>query len=101
MEDIKSWQEKIKEKRKNTDFRDFLNEIASWCPIILYKNQGKVSRYNEKVNRIKCIDNKTYFENYEKINELNQAEYNFSKNFFDNFNKIYSNYQFPLTYEIA
>jgi len=32
------WQKKIQEKRKNTPFRDFLLEVASWYTINLYKN---------------------------------------------------------------
>jgi len=30
MKDLKHWQDKIKEKRKQTSWRDFAMEIASW-----------------------------------------------------------------------
>jgi hypothetical protein len=38
MTNIKHWQDKIKEKRKKTNFRDFLKEIVSWSPIVFYRN---------------------------------------------------------------
>jgi hypothetical protein len=37
MQSIKQWEEKIKEKRKNTEFRNFVKEIVSWYPFILHK----------------------------------------------------------------
>jgi hypothetical protein len=33
MSNLKYWEDKIKEKRKNTDFKVFLKEIASWYPL--------------------------------------------------------------------
>jgi len=36
---IQEYQEKIKEKRKNTPFREFIKEIASWDSFNFYKNQ--------------------------------------------------------------
>jgi len=38
-EKLKQRQLKIQEKRKKTEWRDFLMEIASWQPVMLYKNQ--------------------------------------------------------------
>jgi hypothetical protein len=35
----------IQEKRKKTPWRDFVMEIASWCPVNFYKVDGKISRY--------------------------------------------------------
>jgi hypothetical protein len=45
MESLQYWQSLIQDKRKQTNFRDFLKEIASRCPINLYKIDGKISRY--------------------------------------------------------
>ena len=98
MSNLKYWEDKIKQKRKNTDFREFVKEIASWSPIILYKNQWKVSRYNEKIKRVSCIDNNNYNSNYESINAGSSFDFDFSDNFFANFNKTYSSYKFPFTY---
>jgi len=46
-EKLKQRQLKIQEKRKKTEWRDFLMEIASWQPVMLYKNQWFTSRYPE------------------------------------------------------
>jgi hypothetical protein len=35
--DLKYWQNKIKEKRKQTKFNDFIKEILSWYPLVLNK----------------------------------------------------------------
>ncbi|NUJ97744.1 hypothetical protein HGA92_03065 [Candidatus Gracilibacteria bacterium] len=42
---LQYFQEKIKEKRKNTPFREFVMEIASWDSFNFYKNQGLISSY--------------------------------------------------------
>jgi hypothetical protein len=39
MSNIHFWEDKIKEKRKKTTFRDFVKEITSWSPLNLYKNK--------------------------------------------------------------
>jgi hypothetical protein len=31
--DLNYYKELIKEKRKKTDFKDYLKEIVSWCPL--------------------------------------------------------------------
>ena len=36
---LKQRQLKIQEKRKKTEWRDFLMEIASWRPLTFHKNQ--------------------------------------------------------------
>jgi hypothetical protein len=37
MQSIKQWEDKIKMKRAKTSFRDFLRDIASNIPFVLYK----------------------------------------------------------------
>ena len=45
MSDLHHREQKIQNKRKQTPFRDFLQEIASWRPMTFYKNNGHISRY--------------------------------------------------------
>ena len=45
MPDLAYRQQKIQEKRKQTSFRDFLKEIASWFPLNIYRVDGMLSRY--------------------------------------------------------
>lgn len=51
------WQKKIQEKRKNTFFRDFLRDVASWSAMVLYKNSAMITKYpvTERVKHIVSI----------------------------------------------
>ena len=52
MPDLSYRQQKIQEKRKQTPWRQFLIEIASWYGYGFYKNGSSISRFNPKINRI-------------------------------------------------
>lgn len=54
MPDLHYWQEKIKNQRKTTPFRDFLLTIGSRRPMTFYKNNGHISRYPQ-TDRIQDI----------------------------------------------
>jgi hypothetical protein len=43
MVDIKQREEKMVAKIKESDFRDYLKEISSWCSIVFYKNNNITS----------------------------------------------------------
>lgn len=43
MKDLQYWQQKIQDKRKQTDFRNFLIEVVSWSPLTYYRNNGYIS----------------------------------------------------------
>lgn len=45
MSNLQHRQETIQAKRKQTSFRDFLMEIASWMPVMFYKINWKISRF--------------------------------------------------------
>jgi spermidine/putrescine-binding protein len=47
MSNLKYWQEKIKQKRKQTSWDDFIKEIASWFPIMMNKNKNLISVFPE------------------------------------------------------
>jgi len=38
MQDLKIWENKIKEKSKNLSFKDFTKNILSWSNFVFYKN---------------------------------------------------------------
>jgi hypothetical protein len=59
---LKKREEKIKQKRMKTDFRDFIKEIGSWCPINLYKIDNNICRYPDTKRRPKnlCSVSKYY-----------------------------------------
>lgn len=91
--DIKIWQDKIKQKRKQTEFRQFLKEIVSWCPIVFNKNSWYISRYPQ-TDRIKWLIPLSEFEENRDLVNKND-DYDFNLDFFQNFQKIFQNIKFP------
>ncbi|PID34993.1 MAG: hypothetical protein CR971_00545 [candidate division SR1 bacterium] len=49
---LKVRQEKIQNKRRQTPWREFVKEIASWIPVNLYKVNGDITRYPETKRKI-------------------------------------------------
>jgi hypothetical protein len=60
MQTLQYRQEKIQAKRKQTPWREFLMEIASWRPLNLYRNKQVLSRYPESSRLVNIISNKEY-----------------------------------------
>jgi len=61
----------MQEKRKNTSWRDFVKEIASRMPMMLYKNDGIVTPYSPDSKRIKKVLSPKVFEEYrENMQEI-------------------------------
>ncbi len=86
MANLKYWQDKIKEKRSKTDFRDFLMWVASWLPLSYYKNNWVISRY-PKSWRIGSIVSKKDYTSFETL------DFNWD-DFFDNFSALYRKSEF-------
>lgn len=55
MSNISYYENIIQEKRKQTKFRNFLMEIASWKPLVLKKRGSIISRYDDK-NRVNAVE---------------------------------------------
>lgn len=47
MSNLHYYERLMKKKRTYTPFRKYLQEIASWCPMVLYKRKEDISRYPE------------------------------------------------------
>gem|GEM_PF-3531941 len=60
MTNRKEYAQKIQEKRKTSNFRDFIKEIASRCPIIFHRNNNQISRYPETERSPKVRANKMF-----------------------------------------
>lgn len=87
MHSLKKRDEKIKMKRGQTSFRDFLREIASWITLSFYKNNGFISVY-PKSDRVEVCSIKEFQENRDSLTE-EWKEYDFSKDFFSNFSDVF------------
>jgi hypothetical protein len=94
MQDIKIREEKMKEKRRHTPRRDFVKEIASRFPLVLYKNAGLVSRYPQ-TDRVKKIMKSLEYESTRESFTKYGLEYDFSKNFFDNLKNVVALCEYP------
>jgi len=92
-ESLNYYKEIIKEKRKQTSFRDFLKEIVSWHPFILNKNSWLVSRF-PKSSRVKICDKKEFEENRDDLVK-SWINYDFEKDFLNNFEKLFKQIKLP------
>jgi len=88
MSNLKQWENIIKEKRKQTNFRDFLREICSWSTLVIHKNNWIISKF-PKTNRIKSVvSNKDFEKNRDDLIN-NWIDYDFDKNFFENYSDLF------------
>jgi hypothetical protein len=79
------WQKKIQEKRKNTPFRDFLRDIASWSAMVLYKNSSMITKY-PVTGRIKNI---VSIQDYNaKGNQMDISDINYNLSFWENLERL-------------
>ncbi|MEI6775091.1 MAG: hypothetical protein WCL18_10400 [bacterium] len=55
MSDLNIREEKIQSQRKQTERNEFVREICSWFPLILYKNNGMTSKFpvNDRTESIR------------------------------------------------
>ncbi len=93
MQTLKYWEEQIKEKRKDTPWREFLQEIASWMPLNLYKNKNIISRF-PPTKRCNIVSTKQFEQERENLT-LYGREYDFEKNIFENIALLNKEVPFP------
>jgi len=89
MQNLKYWQEKIQEKRKQTSFRDFIKEIASWQPIVFHKSWWLVSRFPETSRMPEVISYSDYYDQ-DSSEYIDGIDYDESKNIFENYQNLRS-----------
>ena len=87
MPDLTYRQQKIQEKRKQTPFRNFVMEIASWRPLNFYKNLGTFSRYpatsrSPKIIASEVFEQETYDGKYFPLTSE-------GSNFFENIRQLF------------
>ena len=84
MQDLKQREDKIKERRKHTPWREFVRDICSWQRVTFYKNNGFVSKYPISDRTWPIVE---WWANFDERRENfieNWLLYNFSLSFFDN-----------------
>jgi len=92
MQDIKIREDKIKEKRKHTQFRDFLKELASRCWLSLYRKKWFLSRYPETDR----IGQEVLLDEFEKRrDDMVHHWIAYSGDFLQDFSKLFTHTQLP------
>ena len=87
MTDLQQRKSKIQEKRKTTEFRDFVKEIVSWFPLVFHKTQGYMSRYPES-DRIGTISSNSDFEAMRDTVTDYARDYDPQKNIFEQIHQL-------------
>lgn len=86
------WQKKIQENRKNTHFRDFLLEVASWYTINLHRNQWLLTRYPPNGRTLHIILENVYAALGNQISDLS---YEVDRSFFEQFRDLRLEHNHP------
>ncbi len=97
MSDLKPRQDKIKQVKKANSYKDFLQELVSRYPIVIYKNQGLLSIYPDTERVCPLVTTKAFEEQRGSYTD-HGIDYDFNVGFFDNFKKLYSATPFPALY---
>ena len=86
MSNLQNWQDKIKQKRKQTSWKDFAMEVASWFPVVLGRNNWMISVFPETERSGNIVDKKQYFKDYENaLSDENVLIWSF----FDSFQNLF------------
>ncbi len=92
---LKQRQEKIKEKRKHTPWREFVKEICSLRTLNFYKNKAFISTYPPLEHSKQLVSHKIF---ETKRNDTDSSSwYNSEVSFFDNFRLLFKNTNLPPT----
>ncbi|NUJ97428.1 hypothetical protein HGA92_01415 [Candidatus Gracilibacteria bacterium] len=100
MQDLKIWEEKIKNKIKASSWKQFIETRASWYPLVFNKRKIGISRYPETKRSPQIVENKTFDENIDAHTKYGR-EYDFGKNFFMNFQELFLSIPLGKTFEIS
>jgi hypothetical protein len=96
MTNLQHRQEKMKDKRKDTLFRDFLKQIASFRTLSLYKTWWLPSIYPDTDRIGGVVWHKEFEERRDGLTKI-WFNYDFSCNFFENFKEFFGGIQQPCT----
>lgn len=86
MSNIENWQKKLQQSRKQTPYREFVKEIASWKPFWFYRNSGLISRYPETGRVKNIVSPKQYLEMRDNLPSI---DYDADKTFFENLKNLF------------
>lgn len=100
MPDLQYREEKMKDVKRNHNFKTFLKEIVSRYPIVIYKNHGLLSIYPDTPRSCPLVSTKEFEELRENFTDKG-IDYDPALNFFENFKKLYHQTPFPALYNFT
>lgn len=93
MTNLQTWEDKIKRKRWNTDYRQFIKELASWYSVVFYKNKDRFSVYSEN-SGLNIVDLQEFIDLQDGFLDY-WIDYDFGVDFFHNFEKVFKKVPLP------
>lgn len=94
MSNLQQRQKRIKSVKKNNTYRDFLMELVSRYPLMIYKNSSMLSLYPD-TNRCGPLISTMDFERERDSYTQYGLEYDLTINFFENYKKLHHIVPFP------
>ena len=89
----------MQEYAKLISYRTFSQQIGSWYPIMLAKRTEGITRYSETPRSPNIISNQQFHANIDG-NLSYGRDYDFSKNFFENFQQLFLTIPLPCTMDV-
>jgi hypothetical protein len=99
MTNLDSWKNDMQEYAKLIPYRTFSQQIGSWYPIMLTKRAEGITRYTETTRSPNIISNQQFHANIDS-NLSYGRDYDFSKNFFENFQQLFLTIPLPCTMDV-
>ena len=93
--DIQQRQDKMKIEAKSYDFEHFLLHIASWFPVVLYKNNNQISKFPPTHRSMKVIHHETYQDYRDGEWQQDYIDFDETKKFFEQFQNLWNIATFP------
>ena len=88
MKDLKHWKKKIQERRKTSEFNDFMKEIGSWMPLTFYKHDGYVTKVPPTERKPNLVSLKEFEENRDDLLKT-WIDYDENISFWKNYEKLF------------
>ena len=100
MSNLQQRQQKIKAVKLENTFEQFLLDIASWYPLVVYKNNGLISLYPDHERSCPVISHKEFEEEIPSLLEYG-IEYDYGMSFFENFKNLFLQTPFSALYNYS
>lgn len=94
MPDLKAWQSKIQDKRKKTNFRDFLMDFSSCLPVVFHRNNNLISRYH-KNSFINICSREEFEKGRDNLMKQTGRVYDTQLPFFEQLKSLWSDIKMP------